>query len=86
LANTPPTRSRRHGKQAFQQAHLVGQVGAAQDGDERPRDITAELAQKPHLALHLQPHAPGRHEPGHPGGRGVRQVRGCEGIVNVDVA
>ena len=72
-------------QQAFQQARLVGQVGTAQDGDERPRDFTDQLTQELHLALHLQPHAFGRHEPGHSDGRGVRQVRDCEGIVDVDV-
>ena len=72
-------------EQVVEHADLVRDLGAADDGHERPLDVAEQLAEELHLALHQEAHPLGGDELGDPGRRGVRAVRGAEGVVDVDV-
>ena len=66
-------------------ADLVGDLGAADDGDERARGVAQDAGQRLHLALQQQ--AGRAREPrGDAVVGGVGAVGGPEGVVDVDVA
>ena len=72
-------------EEAVDHADLVGDLGAAEDDDQRPLGRLDHLGQLGHLALQQQARVGGQ-VVGDPGGAGVGAVGGAEGVVDVDVA
>ncbi len=72
------------GQEVVDDLDLVGDLGAAEDGRERPLGCLEQLREHLDLALHQQPGV-GRQELGDADGRGVRAMGRAEGVVDVDV-
>ena len=68
----------------LEHADLVGHLDAAGDHDERPLGRVQQAAERLELAPQQQPGS-GRQQVRDALGRGVRAVRGAEGVVDVDV-
>ena len=73
------------GEEGLQDRDLGGDLGPADDGDERLCGILEDAAEELDLLLH-QEAGDARQDLGHPLRGGVRAVRGAEGVVDVDVA
>ena len=74
-------------EQVLDDADLVRHLGAAEDGDERRFGVLQHRRQDLDLARAAgSRRALSREVLHHAGGRGVRAVRGAEGVVHVDVA
>ena len=71
-------------EERVEHADLVGHLGAADDRHQRPLRFLEDPVQRRDLALD-QPSRGRRQQVRHRLGRGVRAVRGAEGVVDVDV-
>ena len=71
-------------QQVLEHAHLVGDLGAANDRHEGRLGIVEQARQGIDLPLHQEAEA-GRQEMGDTLGRGVGAVRGAERIVDVEI-
>jgi hypothetical protein len=81
----PPTRIASGALQeGLEHADLVGHLGPADDGHQRPRGVLEDGGQRLHLALQEQAGRAGQ-QARDALGRGVRAVRGAEGVVDVGV-
>ena len=72
-------------QEALDHLDLVAHLGAAEDRHERTVGRLDQLEQRAHLAFQQQPCGPRLHQLRGPHGRGVRAVRGAEGVVDVDI-
>ena len=72
-------------EQVLQHAELARHLGAANHGGKRARGVVERVAERRQLLLHEQP-GDGGQVRGHAHGRGVRAVRGAEGVIHVEIA
>jgi hypothetical protein len=73
------------GEQVLEDLDLVGDLRAADEGDEGPRGVAERLAEVLDLLLDQEPGRLLLHEPRHAGGRRVGAVGGAERVVHPDV-
>src|SRR6185369_9330981 len=72
--------------QVFQDLDLAGDLGAAQDGDQRPDRVLHGLVEVVHLVFHQEAGGDHGDEVGDRLHGGVGPVRDGEGVVHVDLA
>ena len=73
-------------QEVFNDAELIGNLGAPQDGQEGPLGVLHGVAQVLDFLLHQVAHGGFLHVIGDAGGGAVGPVAGAEGVVHVDVA